>query len=184
MEQRPELHRGRDLRTSQGRILFVAEDGDARDSLADTLERAGFDVSFARSSAAALALTAVDTPDLVLFDAALLEPSGAEVLSRMTASPRMKSVHLFVMLPPGLEPSHAAALRSAADVCFPRHVDPRILKARIGLALRTRRRAQQPRRSRSLRPFRLSAFFPSSSSRPSGPPRPSVAPRPSAAPPA
>lgn len=160
------------MRSSNGRILLVADEAGSRDAVADDLERAGFDVSCARSAGAALALTAVDAPDLVLLDAGTLESAGADLLSRMRAHQRMKNVPIFVVLPPNLEADVEAGLRRGADACLPRQVDPRVLRARITMALRTRSRVQRARLRRSLPPRasgappRLSSLPPRRSSLP------------------
>ncbi len=140
---------------SHERILLVTGDMTRRRAVTEPLQRAGFEVWCVLGTEAALSLTTLEAPDLLLLDAGTLEASSPATLSRMRALPTMGSVPIFVLLPPDLDPKLAAGLLRGADVCLLSSVDPRILRSRVTLALAKRGQAQRARRRRVVRAGRL-----------------------------
>ena len=122
--------------TGTGRILVVDDDAMNRKLFGAVLTKAGFQVSCVSSGAEALALTAVEAPDLVLLDYMMPEMNGPEVLVRMRAQPRMERVPVFLITASTLDEHIEEGRRAGADDYLFKPLDPQTLRTRVAAALR------------------------------------------------
>ena len=78
-------------------ILIVDDEQDIRDTLAEFLADAGYEVQTAADGAAAMkALTDAEVPCVVVLDLAMPVLSGNEVITRMQQSARLAAVPIII----------------------------------------------------------------------------------------
>ena len=114
-------------------VMITEDDRALRSTLAATLTMAGFEVVEAGTGEEALALGAIQVPDLYLLDLSLPGIDGLEVLARLRSSSTVPVVVLTVR-----EAKHdkIAALDRGADDYVVKPIDADELIARIRAALR------------------------------------------------
>ena len=123
-------------------VMIVEDDRPLRSTLAVTLTMAGFEVLQAGTGEEALALGAVQVPDLFLLDLSLPGIDGLEVLARLRSTTTVPIVVLTVR-----EAKHdkIAALDRGADDYVVKPIDADELIARIRAALRRHPGRPSPR---------------------------------------
>jgi class 3 adenylate cyclase len=124
-----------DKRSVSSRILVVDDNASNLDLLSRRLMRDDHQVTTAASGAAALALSASESFDLVLLDLMMPEMSGYEVLSRLKADERTR--HIPVIMVSALDEldSTVRCVEAGAEDYLPKPFDPVLLRARINASL-------------------------------------------------
>jgi adenylate cyclase len=122
-------------RSVSSRILVVDDNASNLDLLSRRLMRDDHQVTTAESGAAALALTASESFDLVLLDLMMPEMSGYEVLSRLKADERTR--HIPVIMVSALDEldSTVRCVEAGAEDYLSKPFDPVLLRARIDASL-------------------------------------------------
>jgi signal transduction histidine kinase/DNA-binding response OmpR family regulator len=82
---------------TSGHVLVVDDDAQTRSLLQRTLSHEGWSVSEASSGAAALALIASSTPDLILLDLLMPQMDGFEVLQALRLTPGWQEIPVIVI---------------------------------------------------------------------------------------
>jgi adenylate cyclase len=120
-------------------ILVVDDIASNRDLLTRRLVREGYRVSIAENGASALAMTAVESFDLVLLDLMMPGMNGFEVLCRLKADAGTR--HIPVIMISALDELDSAVrcIEAGAEDYLPKPFNPVLLRARIGAALERKR---------------------------------------------
>ena len=119
------------------RVLVAAESVPEGDSLADWLEREGFDVMTAADRGEALQIAGSSwQPDVVLLDSTLPGVDGSSVYEQVQA--RNRAAVIFV-LGDGSEADEVRNLEAGADDYCGKRISPKVLLARVRAHLRSRR---------------------------------------------
>ena len=123
----------------ESRILVVDDNAANRDLLTRRLQREGYRVTSVAGGAAALALVAGESFDLVLLDLMMPGMSGFEVLCRLKADERTR--HLPVIMISALDEldSTVRCIEAGAEDYLPKPFNPVLLHARIGACLERKR---------------------------------------------
>ena len=129
--------------TNAVRVLFVEDDDDYREALADQLSDLGFAVQgFADGAALLAALDSAIDADVIVLDWGLPNMSGIDLLTRL----RRRGINLPVVFLTGHSPSHRESLafeRGAVDfIDKARGVD--VLVRRLKLAVEAAKPAAEP----------------------------------------
>jgi adenylate cyclase len=101
--------------------------------------REGYRVTAAESGAAALALTAVESFDLVLLDLMMPGMSGFEVLCRIKADAGTRHVPVIMISALDELDSTVRCIEAGAEDYLPKPFNPVLLRARIGASLEKKR---------------------------------------------
>lgn len=128
-------------------ILTVDDDALMRRSLAFTLERAGYRVQTAASAEDALAIVALDPPDLVLLDIGLPGMDGLDALRQLR---RTIDVPVIIVTARRRELEQVLGLELGADDYVTKPFDSDVLLARIKAVLRRSQRKDAPPTNASL----------------------------------
>jgi adenylate cyclase len=121
------------------RILVVDDNASNRDLLSRRLVREGYRVTAAESGAAALALTAAESFDLVLLDLMMPGMSGFEVLCRIKADAGTRHVPVIMISALDELDSTVRCIEAGAEDYLPRPFNPVLLRARIGASVDKKR---------------------------------------------
>lgn len=120
----------------EGVLLYVDGHAPGRSARSRLLTDAGLTVIEAGSGREALTIIARDAPDIVLLDDQLPDMTGQEVTTRLrSGTGRWMPIIQVSAVVPSIE-SQAAAIRSGADVYLVEPIEPVVLVAQVGAALR------------------------------------------------
>jgi PAS domain S-box-containing protein len=120
-------------------VLIADGDEDHRHTLVQTLHRAGYPVSEARTGADALRLAPAGA-SLIILDVRLPDLDGYEVCRRLKADPATAAIPVLQVSPSALDPQHRAEhLDSAADAYLAESPEPTVFLATVRALLRLRR---------------------------------------------
>ena len=117
------------------RVLIVDDEPAVREMLAVALEMAGFEVTEADNTAAALNQVASSIPDLMLIDWMMPQVSGLELCRRLRRNPDTASIPLILLTARGEEDAKIKGLEVADDY-ITKPFSPRELVARLKAILR------------------------------------------------
>jgi len=129
----------RDPRAASSHILVVDDNASNRDLLSRRLVREGYRVTAAASGAAALALTATESFDLLLLDLMMPGMSGFEVLSRVKAEESTRHIPVIMISALDELDSTVRCIEAGAEDYLPKPFNPVLLRARIGASLEKKR---------------------------------------------
>lgn len=125
------------------RILVVDDNSTNRNMLCRRLQRQGYAVDEARHGSEALDLLASEDFDLVLLDIMMPVMDGFEVLARLKADRRMRSIPVVIISALDEIDSVVRALEMGAEDYLFKPFDPVLLRARIGALLEKKRLRQE-----------------------------------------
>jgi len=128
-----------DPSAASSHILVVDDNASNRDLLSRRLVREGYRVTAAESGAAALALTAAESFDLVLLDLMMPGMSGFDVLCRMKADAGTRHVPVIMISALDELDSTVRCIEAGAEDYLPKPFNPVLLRARIGACLEKKR---------------------------------------------
>jgi adenylate cyclase len=129
----------RDPSAASSHILVVDDNASNRDLLSRRLVREGYRVTAAASGAAALALTATESFDLLLLDLMMPGMSGFEVLSRVKAEESTRHIPVIMISALDELDSTVRCIEAGAEDYLPKPFNPVLLRARIGASLEKKR---------------------------------------------
>ena len=98
------------------RVQLAEDEPNIVESLRFLLERAGFDVATESDGAAALAAALAEPPDVMILDVMLPVLDGFEILRRLRADARGRSVPVIMLTAKGQRADRATALGGGADL--------------------------------------------------------------------
>src|SRR5262245_11527443 len=122
-----------------GSILIVDDNEANRDLLSRRLTRDGYRVSMAIGGQAALDALADADFDLVLLDLMMPDINGLDVLQRMKADVRLRTVPVIMITASAEMDSAIHCIEAGAEDYLPKPFDPVLLRARIGACLEKKR---------------------------------------------
>ncbi len=125
------------------RLLVVDDNDNNRNLLSRRLQRQGYSVDEARNGSQALDMVALDSYDLVLLDIMMPVMDGFEVLTRMKADRRMRTIPVVVISALDELDSVVRAIEIGAEDYLFKPFNPVLLRARIGALLERRRLADE-----------------------------------------
>jgi signal transduction histidine kinase len=125
--------------TGAARILVVDDNATNRNLISRRLERQGFAIEEAADGAQALDRIATECFDIVLLDVLMPVMDGFEVLSRMKANRRMRTVPVLIISAVNEMESAVRAIQMGAEDYLLKPFDPVLLRARIGALLERKR---------------------------------------------
>ncbi len=127
----------------KAKILIVDDDANMRDSIADNLDVAGYEVAQAESGAAAMAAVRAGFYDVILMDYNLTDSTGIDVIKQIRTI-NTESQILMLTAHASLDTAVKAIQESVFDF-FSKPVDPDRLKHSINNAIRKLRAEQELR---------------------------------------
>ncbi len=98
------------------RVLLAEDEPNIVESLSFLLQRAGFDVVVEVDGKKALDNALADTPDVMILDVMLPEMDGYEVLRKIRADERAKSIPVLMLTAKGQREDRRVALECGADL--------------------------------------------------------------------
>lgn len=98
------------------RVQLVEDEPNIVVTLTYLLERAGFEVSTATDGQTALTAALAEPPAVIILDVAIPLLSGLEVLRRLRADPRGRSVPVIMLTARGRQADRESALGSGANL--------------------------------------------------------------------
>lgn len=98
------------------RVQLVEDEPNIVVTLTYLLERAGFDVSTTTDGQTALTAALAEPPAVMILDVAIPILSGLEVLRRLRADPRGRSVPVIMLTARGRQADRESALGSGANL--------------------------------------------------------------------
>jgi two-component system cell cycle response regulator DivK len=113
------------------RILVVEDQEDNRQIIRDLLSATDYEITEDESGEAALAVVAVQRPDLILMDIQLPGMDGYEVTRRIKADPALRSIPIFAVTSYALSGEEQKARAAGCDEYVPKPYSPRQLLAKI-----------------------------------------------------
>jgi PAS domain S-box-containing protein len=121
-------------------VVLVADGDEAhRHTLVQTLGRAGYPVTEARTGAEAIRL-APSGPSLIILDVRLPDLDGYEVCRRLKTDPTTATIPVLQVSPSAIDSQHRAQhLDSAADAYLAESPEPTVFLATVRALLRLRR---------------------------------------------
>ena len=125
------------------RVLVVDDNATNRNMLCRRLRKQGYEVSEARHGSEAIDLVAVEDFDVVLLDIMMPVMDGFEVLGRMKADRRMRSIPVVVISALDEIDSVVRAIEMGAEDYLFKPFDPVLLRARLGALLEKKRLRQE-----------------------------------------
>jgi DNA-binding response OmpR family regulator len=121
------------------RLLVVDDDAADRALLGRRLEREGYLVRLAAGGMEALALLESNPIDVILLDVLMPGLSGIEVLRRLKQHPRLAGIPVLMISALDEQKPMVRCIAAGAEDYLPKHLDPMLLRARIGACLRKKR---------------------------------------------
>lgn len=118
------------------RILFVEDELAIREMVEMALTRAGYHVTGAQDSRAAMTCIADQYPDLILLDWMLPDSSGLELARRIRKDKQTQQIPIIMLTARNTEADMIQGLDSGADDYITKPFSPRELVARIKALLR------------------------------------------------
>jgi two-component system, cell cycle response regulator DivK len=113
------------------RILVIEDQEDNRQIIRDMLAVTDYKVTEAESGEAALAVVAVQRPDLILMDIQLPGIDGYETTRRIKADPALRSITIIAVTSYALSGEEQKARAAGCDEYVPKPYSPRQLLAKI-----------------------------------------------------
>tara|TARA_R110000772_G_scaffold231592_1_gene342414 strand:- start:23254 stop:23631 length:378 start_codon:yes stop_codon:yes gene_type:complete len=98
------------------RVLLAEDEPNIVESLTFILERSGFDVATTTNGRQALEVALSDTPDILILDVMLPELDGYEVLRRLRADARTKTLPVLMVTAKGQREDRETAMKCGADM--------------------------------------------------------------------
>ena len=98
------------------RVLLAEDEPNIVESLTFILERSGFDVATTTNGRQALEVALSDTPDILILDVMLPELDGYEVLRRLRADARTKTLPVLMVTAKGPREDRETAMKCGADM--------------------------------------------------------------------
>ncbi len=98
------------------RVLLAEDEPNIVESLTFLLERAGFEVGVESDGRQALDSVLSDTPDVLVLDVMLPELDGYEILRRLRADARSKSLPVLMLTAKSQREDRITALECGADM--------------------------------------------------------------------
>ncbi|MCF3629054.1 response regulator [Thalassospiraceae bacterium LMO-SO8] len=98
------------------RVLLAEDEPNIVESLTFILERSGFDVATTTNGRQALEVAQSDTPDILILDVMLPELDGYEVLRRLRADARTKTLPVLMVTAKGQREDRETAMKCGADM--------------------------------------------------------------------
>jgi class 3 adenylate cyclase len=122
-----------------GSVLVVDDDPVTRSMLTRSLEQKGHHVTTAENGVQALDTVRSEDPDVVLLDVIMPDLDGYQVLERLKADPRLRSIPVIMVT--GLDDVESAVrcIELGADDYLSKPIDPILLGARINAGLNKKR---------------------------------------------
>jgi len=119
----------------QEKILVVEDDSDIRELIHFNLFKAGYNVILAHDGAQALQLYSKESPDLILLDLMVPEIAGLEVCEIIREKSNLVKIPIIIVTAKGDENDIVKGLEAGADDYITKPFSPKILLARIKIAL-------------------------------------------------
>ncbi|UTW50232.1 response regulator [bacterium SCSIO 12827] len=98
------------------RVLLAEDEPNIVESLTFILERSGFEVATTTNGRQALEVAQSDTPDILILDVMLPELDGYEVLRRLRADARTKTLPVLMVTAKGQREDRETAMKCGADM--------------------------------------------------------------------
>jgi len=98
------------------RVLLAEDEPNIVESLTFLLERAGFEVSCEMNGRLALEAALTDPPDVMILDVMLPDLDGLEILRRLRADARGRSLPVLILTAKGQREDRELALSSGANL--------------------------------------------------------------------
>lgn len=98
------------------RVLLAEDEANIVESLTFLLERAGFDIRCEMDGLSALDLALSDPPDVMVLDVMLPGLDGLEILRRLRADERTRTLPVLVLTAKGQREDRDTALNIGADL--------------------------------------------------------------------
>lgn len=98
------------------RVLLAEDEPNIVESLTFLLERAGFEVGVESDGRLALESVLANVPDVLVLDVMLPELDGYEILRRLRADQRAKSLPVLMLTAKGQREDRETALECGADL--------------------------------------------------------------------
>ena len=141
--EQPEAALPKTVPKNGARLLVVDDNANNRYILCRRLQRQGYGVDEARHGSEALDRVATEDFDLVLLDVMMPVMDGFEVLARMKADRRMRSIPVLVISALDEIDSVVRAIEMGAEDYLVKPFDPVLLRTRIGALLEKKRLRQE-----------------------------------------
>ena len=113
------------------RILVVEDQEDNRQIIRDMLTATDYEITEAESGEAALAVVAIQRPDLIPMDIQLPGIDGYETTRRIKAEPALRSIPIIAVTSYALSGEEQKAEAAGCDAYVPKPYSPRQLLAKI-----------------------------------------------------
>jgi class 3 adenylate cyclase/CheY-like chemotaxis protein len=130
---------------ASGHVLVVDDIEANRDVLARRLQREGFRVAVAAGGRRALQLLAKEDFDLILLDLMMPGLNGFEVLARVKADARLRTIPVIMISALDESEGTIRCIEAGAEDYLPKPFDPVLLRARINASLANKRLRDQER---------------------------------------
>ncbi|MAN79295.1 MAG: two-component system response regulator [Rhodospirillaceae bacterium] len=98
------------------RVLLAEDEPNIVESLTFILERSGFEVATTTNGRQALEVAQSNTPDILILDVMLPELDGYEVLRRLRADARTKTLPVLMVTAKGQREDRETAMKCGADM--------------------------------------------------------------------
>ena len=134
---------------SNGRILVVEDDADARDLISHLLERQGYEVLATSGGAQALDLLRETTVDVILLDVMMPEVDGLEVCRRLRRSPETAAIPVVLLTALDDMETRAAGMHLGVSEFLTKPIVKEELYRRVATQVGVRRRGATLDRVRS-----------------------------------
>lgn len=113
------------------KILIVDDDPLMRRIVAQSLDRAAYDISEAESGVAGVQTAIEQPPDLILLDVMMPEMDGFEVIRHLRGHPMTQNVPIILLTALGEMTEKVYGMQLGADDYMTKPFDPRELRARV-----------------------------------------------------
>ncbi|MGD0728260.1 MAG: HD domain-containing phosphohydrolase [Spirochaetia bacterium] len=124
------------MKNRNARILVIDDDEKTREIMRLILEKKGYETVEAESGESALEAMKAELPDLILLDVEMPGISGFEVVKRLKADSRTRTIPVIMVTGLGDQSSRLEALANGAEDYLPKPVDPTELWMRVRNHLR------------------------------------------------
>jgi len=124
------------VKNRNARILVIDDDEKTREIMRLILEKKGYETVEAESGESALEAMKAELPDLILLDVEMPGISGFEVVKRLKADSRTRTIPVIMVTGLGDQSSRLEALANGAEDYLPKPVDPTELWMRVRNHLR------------------------------------------------
>ena len=128
------------------RIIVIDDSANDLQVIRRVLERAGYDVSTARSGDEGIALASRIAPDTFIVDYRMPGMDGFEVARRIKAHPQLQTIPVLMLTGADAARTIAEGLNAGADDFVTKGSENEVLLARLGALLRVKRYQDQLRK--------------------------------------